>query len=59
CRRIGLLAAIHYRSGFGHGAVLIPTADGCWEVISAIGLRRWERGRRFAPQSLRGARPLA
>ena len=59
CRRIGLLAAIHYRTGFGHGAVLIPTADGCWEVISAIGLRRWERGRRFAPQSLRGARPLA
>ncbi|MEZ4503126.1 MAG: hypothetical protein R3C39_10915 [Dehalococcoidia bacterium] len=59
CRRIGLLAAIHYRAGFGRGAVLIPTEDGCWEVVSALGLRRWERGRRFAPQALRGARPLS
>ena len=59
CRRLDLLAAIHYRAGFGRGAVLIPTADGGWEVVSALGLRRWERGRRFAPQSLRGARPLA
>ena len=59
CRRIGLLAAVHYRTGFGHGAVLMPTADGQYEVVSAIGLRRWERGRRFAPQALRGARPLA
>ena len=59
CRRLGLLAAIHYRAGFGRGAVLIPTADGCWEVVSALGLRRWERGRRFAPRSLRGARALA
>ncbi len=59
CRRIGLLAAVHYRTGFGRGAVLMPTADGQYEVVSAIGLRRWERGRRFAPQALRGARPLA
>ena len=59
CRRLDLLAAIHYRAGFGRGAVLIPTADGRWEVVSALGLRRWERGRRFAPQALRGARPLA
>ena len=59
CRRIGLLAAIHYRAGFGRGAVLIPTEDGCWEVVSALGLHRWERGRRFAPQALRGARPLS
>ena len=59
CRRLDLLAAIHYRAGFGRGAVLIPTADGGWEVVSALGLRRWERGRRFAPQALRGARPLA
>ena len=59
CRRLDLLAAIHYRAGFGRGAVLIPTADGGWEVVSALGLRRWERGRRFAPQTLRGARPLA
>ena len=59
CRRLELLAAIHYRAGFGRGAVLIPTADGGWEVVSALGLRRWERGRRFAPQALRGARPLA
>ena len=59
CRRIGLLSAIHYRAGFGRGAVLIPTADGCWEVVSALGLRRWEPGRRFAARSLRGARALA
>src|SRR3546814_7329786 len=58
CRRIGLLAAVHYRTGFGRGAVLMPTADGQYEVVSAIGLRRWQRGRRFAPQALRGARPL-
>jgi len=59
CRRIGLLAAVHYRTGFGRGAVLMPTTDGQYEVVSAIGLRRWERGRRFGPQALRGARPLA
>jgi hypothetical protein len=59
CRRIGLLAAIHYRAGFGRGAVLIPAEDGCWEVVSALGLHRWERGRRFSPQALRGSRPLA
>ena len=59
CRRLGLLAAIHYRCGFGRGAVLIPSADGRWEVVSAFGLSRWERGRRFPPRALRGARPLA
>ena len=59
CRRLGLLAAIHYRCGFGRGAVLIPSHDGRWEVVSAFGLRRWERGRRFPPRALRGARPLA
>lgn len=59
CRRIGLLAAVHYRAAHGRGAVLIPADDGRWEVVSAIGLHRWERGRRFAPQALRGARPLA
>jgi hypothetical protein len=58
CRRGGLLAAIHYRAGFGRGAVLIPTEDGQWQVVSALGLRRWESGRRFAPHSLRGARAL-
>ena len=58
CRRLGLLAAIHYRAGFGRGAVLIPTADGRWEVVSAVGLSRWERGRTFSPRALRGARPL-
>jgi hypothetical protein len=59
CRRMGLLAAVHYRAGQRRGAVLIPADDGQWEVVSAIGLRRWERGRRFTPQALRGARPLA
>ena len=59
CRRLGLLAAIHYRAGPLRGAVLMPAPDGRWEVVSALGLRRWERGRRFAPRALRGARPLA
>ena len=59
CRRLGLLAAIHYRAGPCRGAVLMPALDGRWEVVSALGLRRWERGRRFAPRALRGARPLA
>jgi len=58
CRRFGLLAAIHYRAGAGRGAVLIPAPDGDWEVVSAIGLRRWPRGRRLAASALRGARPL-
>ena len=59
CRRLGLLAAIHYRAGPLRGAVLIPAEDGRWEVVSALGLRRWSRGRRLAPRALRGARPLA
>lgn len=59
CRRLGLLAAIHYTPAFAKGAVLMPAEDGRWEVVSAIGLRRWDRGRRFSPQALRGARPLA
>lgn len=59
CRRIGLLAAVHYRAGYGRGAVLIPADDGQWQVVSAIGLRQWDRGRRFAPRALRGVRPLA
>ncbi len=59
CRRLGLIAAVHYRAGFGRGAVLVPASDGRWEVVSAVGLRGWQRGGRFAPQALRGARPLA
>jgi len=59
CRRIGLMGAVYYRAGFGSGAVLMPALDGTWEVVSSIGPRRWERGRRFAPQALRGARALA
>ncbi|RJQ08829.1 MAG: hypothetical protein C4558_07175 [Dehalococcoidia bacterium] len=58
CRRLGLLAAIHYTPAFAKGAVLMPAEDGRWEVVSALGLSHWERGRRFAPQALRGARPL-
>ncbi len=58
CRRLGLLAAIHYTPAFAKGAVLMPAEDGRWEVVSALGLSRWDRGRRFAPQALRGARPL-
>lgn len=59
CRRIGLLGAVYYRAGFGSGAVLMPTLDGKWEVVSSIGPRRWPRGQQFAPQALRGARVLA
>ncbi len=59
CRRLGLLAAIHYRAGPCRGAVLMPALDGRWEVVTALGLSRWERGRRFAPRALRGARALA
>ena len=58
CRRFGLLAAVHYRERDGHGAVLIPTADGAYEVVSAIGLPDWPRRHRVAPPSLRGARAL-
>jgi hypothetical protein len=58
CRRLGLIAAVHYTPAFARGAVLMPAEDGRWEVVSAIGMRRWERGRRFSPQALRGARPL-
>lgn len=59
CRRFGLIAAVHYRVSHGRGAVLMPARDGRWEVVSAIGLPRWQRGQRLAPQALRGARPLA
>lgn len=59
CRRLGLLAAVHYTPAFARGAVLMPAEDGRWEVVSAIGMRRWERGRRFSPQALRGARALS
>ncbi|GMU40113.1 MAG: hypothetical protein AMXMBFR23_09790 [Chloroflexota bacterium] len=59
CRRIGLLGAVYYRAGFGSGAVLMPTLNGKWEVVSSIGPRRWPRGQQFAPQALRGARVLA
>jgi len=58
CRHLELCGAIYYRAGFGRGAVLMLALDGAWEVVSSIGAHRWERGRRIAPQMLRGARVL-
>lgn len=58
CSRLGHRDAVHYSTGFCKGAVMIPNPDGRLEVVSAIGLQRWDRGRRFSPAALKGARPL-
>jgi len=58
CSRLGRRDAMHYSTGFCRGAVMIPNPDGRLEVVSAIGLQRWDRGRRFSPAALKGARPL-
>jgi len=58
CRRLELIAAVHYRPGDRRWAVLIPSADGRYEVVTKLGLRSWSRGQTFAPRALRGARPL-
>lgn len=58
CRRLGLVAAVHYWPGHRRWAVLIPSADERYEVVTKLGLHSWSRGQTFAPRALRGARPL-
>ncbi len=59
CRRLKLSDAVHYAPSFGRGAVLVPVEDSRLEVVAAIGMTRWQAGRRFSPVALRGARPLS
>jgi hypothetical protein len=58
CRRMKLEGAVHYSPALGKGAVLVPADDGRLEVRAAIGLPRWQAGRRFSDAALKGARPL-
>jgi len=58
CRFLRLEAAVHYSAAFGRGAVLVPTGDNGLEVVSAIGLPRWQPGRRLSRAALKGAHPL-
>ncbi len=58
CSRLGHRDAVHYSTGFCKGVVLIPGDDGRMQMISAMGLQRWDKGRRFSATTLKGARPL-
>jgi hypothetical protein len=58
CRRLKLDNAVHYSPAFGKGAVLTPQSDERLEVVSAIGLQRWQAGAHFSSSGLRGVRPL-
>lgn len=58
CSRLGHRDAVHYSTGFCKGAVMVPSADGRLEVVSAMGFQRWDRGRRISPTALKGSRPL-
>lgn len=58
CRRLKLDNAVHYSPAFGKGAVLTPEGDERLEVVSAIGLQRWQAGAHFSSSGLRGVRPL-
>lgn len=58
CHRLCTDDALIYSVGFCKGAVLVLTRDGQFEVVSAIGLPRWQAGRRFSRVALKGARPL-
>lgn len=58
CHRLCTDDAVIYSVGFCKGAVLVLTRDGQFEVVSAIGLPRWQAGRRFSRVALKGARPL-
>jgi len=58
CRRLKLDNAVHYSPAFGKGAVLTPESDERLEVVSAIGLPRWQAGAHFSRSGLRGIRPL-
>jgi hypothetical protein len=58
CRRLKLDNAVYYSPAFGKGAVLTPESDERLEVVSAIGLQRWQAGAHFSSSGLRGIRPL-
>ena len=58
CRRLRVAEAVHYSPSFGRGAVLKPADADRLEVVSAIGIQRWQPGACFASTGLRGARPL-
>jgi hypothetical protein len=58
CRSLKLEAAVHYAAAFGRGAVLIPTGQNGLEIVSAIGLSRWQAGRCLSRAALKGAYPL-
>lgn len=58
CAGVGLLAAVYLRCGAGRGAVLIPAADGHWEVVFSLGATQWPRGRRVVAEALRRVQPL-
>ena len=58
CHRLCTDDAVIYSVGFCKGAVLVLTRDGQLEVVSAIGLPRWQAGRHFSRVALKGARPL-
>jgi hypothetical protein len=59
CRRLKLQGATYYSPAIGKGAVLVPVEDRRLEVVSAIGLSRWQAGRRFSVAALKGMRPLS
>lgn len=58
CSRLGRSGATHYSAGFCKGAILVPNGDGRLEVISAMGLPRWNKGQSFSLTALKGVRPL-
>lgn len=58
CHRLCTDDAVIYSASFCKGAVLVLTRDGQLEVVSAIGLPRWQAGRHFSRVALKGARPL-
>jgi hypothetical protein len=58
CHRLCTDDALIYSVGFCKGAVLVLTHNSQLEVVSAIGLPRWQAGRHFSRVALKGARPL-
>jgi hypothetical protein len=58
CRRLNVGRGTHYSPAIGKGAVLVPADDGRLEVVTAIGLPRWQAGSRFSTSALKGARSL-
>jgi hypothetical protein len=58
CHRLCTDDAVIYSVGFCKSAVLVLTHNSQLEVVSAIGLPRWQAGRHFSRVALKGARPL-